>query len=308
MDPTVSEYSSEFKAPLPSTYSEDISGIRAPLPSTWEDSGSDSSEAAVPPTEDKGKGKATTPPAVDEDQTMEPLAPVMSYEPGSDHLDLPSDEEPKYEGKGKGRCTHSRNATSAIRQADIHAQLRVSLTSQARANRHLPQLQALGQPAMFRTTWHPVRLRPRGQPARLRTAQDPARQCQPSKFRTAQVPARQSQPAKFRTTQDPARQGQAHQGQARPRPPNQSAKLKPIQSPLGLIATHLSQKKRRNLRPLPLRTTRKLLLLKARTQLRAAQEPSNLTIKSHSRTRLEHMNVTAETSMTTLAKSVNKLA
>ena len=185
MDPTVSEYSSEFKAPLPSTYSEDIIGFRAPLPSTWEDSSSDSSEAAVPPTEDKGKGKATTPPAVDEDQTMEPLAPVMSYELGSDHLDLPSDDEPKYEGKGKGRCTHSRNATSAIRQADIHAQLRVSLTSQARANRHLAQLQALGQPAMFRTTWHPVRLQPRGQPARLRTAQDPARQCQPSKFRTA---------------------------------------------------------------------------------------------------------------------------
>ena len=40
-----------------------------------------------------------------QDQGMDALSPVMSYDPGNDHLErVISEGEPKYEGHGKGRC------------------------------------------------------------------------------------------------------------------------------------------------------------------------------------------------------------
>ena len=41
-----------------------------------------------------------------QDEGMDALSPVMSYDPGYDHLERVESEgeEPKYEGKGKGRC------------------------------------------------------------------------------------------------------------------------------------------------------------------------------------------------------------
>ena len=64
----------------------------------------DKGQLAVPPTMTEGEDQAVTTPEVDEDQGLNPVSPVRSYEPGTDHLEqVISEGETKYEGKGKGR-------------------------------------------------------------------------------------------------------------------------------------------------------------------------------------------------------------
>ena len=64
----------------------------------------DKAGVAAPPMVIEGEDKAVTPPIVDKGLETDDISSVLSYEPGNDYLEpVISDEEVKYEGKGKGR-------------------------------------------------------------------------------------------------------------------------------------------------------------------------------------------------------------
>ena len=53
--------------------------------------------------------QAITSPEADEDHGTDELSPVRSFDSGFDYLEpVISEGEPKYEGKGKGRCMTAR--------------------------------------------------------------------------------------------------------------------------------------------------------------------------------------------------------